>query len=185
MRSLGMMVATLAVVATPVLAVTQWQMEPVASKLTWVATFNKQPVTGEFKNWTAEIAFDETDLAASRIKVNVQLGSVESGDADRDGTLKGVEFFNIAATPVAVFESKDIRKTAQGYEAVGTLTLAGVSKPQVLPFELDIAQGIATAQGKLTLSRASYGVGKGQWAKSTEIGDAVEVTFTVKAKARP
>lgn len=184
MRYGMMIVAGLMAVSAQGFAATQWAVDHAASKLEWQAGFNGQAVKGAFKSWTAAIAFDEKDLLTSKIKVDVQLGSVDSGDDDRDGTLKGADFFNVAATPVAVFESADIVKQGAGYVANGTLTLAGVKKPVSLPFTVAIANGKAEANGKLTLSRKEFGVGKGQWATSTEIGDRVDVLVHVKASAK-
>lgn len=184
MRYGMMMVAGLMAVSSPAFAATQWAVDVPASELAWQASFNGQAVKGAFANWSADIAFDEVDLAGSKIKVNVQLGSVDSGDDDRDGTLKGAEFFNVAATPVAVFESSHIVKQGDGYVADGTLTLAGVTKGVSLPFTVTIANGKAEAHGKLALSRKEFGIGKGQWATSTEIGDRVDVLVHVKASAK-
>jgi len=184
MRYGMMMVAGMLAVAGQGFAATQWAVDKAASKLEWQARFNGQVVKGVFKAWTADIAFDEKDLAGSKIKVDIQLGSVDSGDDDRDGTLKGADFFNVTATPVAVFESSHIVKEGDGYMADGTLTLAGVTKGVSLPFTVVIANGKADAQGKLTLSRKDFGVGKGQWATSTEIADNVDVLVHVQAVAK-
>lgn len=184
MRYRMMMVAGLMALSAQGFAATQWAVDVPASKLEWQARFNGQAVQGEFKSWTAAIAFDENDLAASRIKVEVQLASVDSGDADRDGTLKGAEFFNVAATPVAVFESAQIVKQGTGYLAEGTLTLGGVKKGVRLPFSVVIANGKADAQGKLMISRTAFGIGKGPWAKTGEIGDHVNIVVHVKATAK-
>lgn len=164
-------------------AATTWQIDPATSKLTWAVPFNKQPVTGQFEKWSGKIAFDPADLATSSIVISVDLASVNSADANRDGTLKGPDFFNTAVAPTATYTSSKITKTSQGYVAEGTLSLAGVTKPLALPFNVTITGTKANAQGKLKLSRTAFGVGKGQWASAKEIEDLVEVTFTVNATA--
>lgn len=188
MRKFLMAAALVAVttpaLVTPALAVTNWQIDPKVSKLTWVAQFNKQPVAGQFEKWSGVIAFDPNDLKNSSIAITVDLTSVQSGDANRDGTLKGPDFFNTASAATATFVSKEIKKTSQGYVAGGMLTLGGVTKPLALPFTLDIKDKKALGQGKIKLSRTAFGVGKGQWAKAGEIADLVEVTFTVSADAK-
>lgn len=175
--------ALLATVAFPAFANTTWQINPAASKLTWAVPFNNQPVTGQFSKWTGNIVFDPAQLESSSLSISVDLTSVDSLDANRDTTLKGTEFFNTATTPTATYTSSKITKTSQGFVAAGTLTLAGVSKPLAVPFTVTINGTKANAQGKLKLSRNAFGVGKGQWASAKEIGDLVEVTFTVNANA--
>jgi polyisoprenoid-binding protein YceI len=180
MRTL-ILTAALTLATLPAFAATQWKVDPAASNLSWTVPFNKQPVTGKFDKWDGQIAFDPADLATSSIVINVDLTSVNSKDANRDGTLKGADFFNTAATPKATYTSSKITKTAQGYVAAGTLSLAGVSKPVALPFTVTITGDKAVANGKLMLSRSAFGVGKGQWKSASEIADLVEVTFTVSA----
>lgn len=184
MRKL-ILTAALALVAVPAFAATNWQVDPKASNLSWTVPFNKQPVTGKFEKWDSKIAFDPNDLPNSSITITVDLTSVNSNDANRDGTLKGGDFFNTASTPTATYTSTKITKTSQGYVAAGNLSLAGVTKPMPLPFTVTITGDKATANGKLTLSRGAFGVGKGQWQSASEIADLVEVTFNVSAIAAP
>ncbi|RYG60929.1 MAG: YceI family protein [Alphaproteobacteria bacterium] len=183
MRKL-ILTAALTLAALPAFAATSWNLEP-TSKLTWAVPFNKQPVTGQFDTWSADIAFDPASLETSSLTIKVDLTSVNSKDANRDTTLKGPEFFNTATTPTATFTSTKITKTSQGYVAGGNLTLAGVTKPLAVPFTLAINGPKAVAQGKIRLSRNAFGVGKGQWKSASEIADIVEVSFTVNAVAKP
>jgi polyisoprenoid-binding protein YceI len=184
MRKL-ILTAILSFAALPAFAVTNWQINPAASKLTWAVPFNKQPVTGQFDKWTGKIAFDPANLPASSLSISVDLTSVNSKDANRDTTLKGGDFFNTATTPTATYTSTAITKTSQGYVAAGNLSLAGVTKPLGVPFTVTINGDKAVAQGKFMLSRTAFGVGKGQWKSATEVADLVEVTFTVDATAIP
>lgn len=182
MRTL-ILTAALTLAALPAFAVTNWNIEP-TSKLTWTVPFNKQPVTGQFDKWSGNIAFDPANLDASNFTINVDLASVNSQDANRDGTLKGPEFFNTATTPTATYTSTKITKTSQGYVAAGNLTLAGVTKPLAVPFTVTINGSKAVAQGTIRMSRNAFGVGKGNWKSTKEIADMVEVTFSLNATAK-
>jgi cytochrome b561 len=164
---------------------TDWTINPAASTLNFKASFNGQPVMGAFPSWTGAITFDEAHLETSKIAISVDLASVATQDTNRDTTLKGSDFFNVPAHPKAEFQSTKILKTGDSYTATGFLTLAGVTKPLAVPFMFapSIDGRKATATGKFNLSRTLFGVGKGDWAKATEIADAVEVTFTVSADA--
>lgn len=184
MRKL-ILTAAFTLAALPAFAVTNWTVDPAASNLGWTVPFNKQPVTGKFEKWDGKIAFDPANLEASSLVITVDLTSVNSADANRDGTLKGPDFFNTAAATKATYTSTKITKTSQGYVAAGNLTLAGVTKPLAVPFTLTITGDKALANGKIQLSRNAFGVGKGQWSSAKEIADLVEVTFTVSAHAAP
>ena len=174
------LIAALILLAPAANAVTNWNIQP-TSKLGWTVPFNKQPVTGTFEKWNGKIAFDPENLKASSIAINIDLASVNSQDANRDGTLKGPEFFNTSATPTATFTSTEITKTSQGYVASGNLSLAGITKPLAVPFTLTMNGDKAIANGTFSLSRNAFGIGKGQWQSATEIADLVTVNFSLNA----
>ncbi len=110
--------------------------------------------------------------------------SLDSGDKDRDDTLRGSDLFDVAKNPQARFTSTQIVKTANGYDAVGKLTLRGVSRDTHVPFTLRTAteqgKSVSYLTGKTTIKRLEFGVGQGDW-KSTEwVGDEVTVTYSVR-----
>ena len=167
-------------------AVTEWAVDKTASKIAFSTTFQGEAINGGFSAYTAAIAFDPAQLARSHVKVTIDLASVASGDNDRDGTLKGDSFFNVAATPKAVFEAKSFSKTdAAHFVAHGKLTLHGVTKAQELPFMLTIKNGVADMKGTATLDRTVFGVGSGDYAATDAIPAKVKVDITIKAKAQP
>lgn len=167
-------------------AVTEWTVDKAASKIAFATTFQGETINGSFGSYAAAIAFDPEQLAKSHVKVTIDLASVASGDNDRDGTLKGESFFNVAATPKAVFEAKSFSKTdATHFVAHGKLTLHGATEPLDLPFSLTIKNGAADMKGQATLDRTAFGVGSGDYASTDTIPAKVKVDITVKAKAQP
>ncbi|WP_260582804.1 cytochrome b/b6 domain-containing protein [Sphingopyxis sp. PET50] len=96
-------------------------------RLGFTARWNGEAVEGRFGRWDADIRFSPDDLAASRIRVTVDLASADTGDAQRDESLKGDDFFDSGAHPKAVYTARDIRHLdGKRYEARGTLDLRGV-----------------------------------------------------------
>lgn len=200
MRKL-LLTALLATVAFPAFATPNWNIDPKTSRLSWTARFNMQSVSGQFDKWTGAILFDPDHLEASSIKISVDLTSVNSNDANRDSTLKGPDFFNIAGNPAATFTSTKISKTSQGYVAAGNLNLAGITKPLAVPFSVTINGGKAASSGVFKMSRSAFAIGKGQWNATQSIadltvrnppadpvngiGDIVEVRFTLNADMGP
>lgn len=167
-------------------AVTAWAVDKAASKIAFATTFQGETINGNFGAYTAAIAFDPEQLTKSHVKVTIDLASVASGDNDRDGTLKGDSFFNVAATPKAVFEAKSFSKTdATHFVAHGKLTLHGATKPVELPFSLTIRNGIGDMKGSTTLDRTAFGVGSGDYASTDTIPAKVKIDIAVKAKAQP
>jgi polyisoprenoid-binding protein YceI len=148
------------------------------------ADYSGDAIEGRFARWTARIRFSPEDLAGSRIDVDIDLASVASGDSERDDTLRGEDFFAVAAHPRAHFAATRIRRQGRGYVADGTLALAGASQAVPVRFDLVIDGDRARASGSATVRRLAFGVGKGQWSDPATIADAVAVTFRFDALAR-
>ncbi|MDB5452581.1 MAG: hypothetical protein JWO33_1159 [Caulobacteraceae bacterium] len=153
-----------------------------SSTLGFAASWGGQPIEGVFKRWKADIFFSPDALDASRLKVTVDVGSVSTGDAQRDSTLPTADWFDAAAHPQAVFTATSFTKVAEGrFRARGTLQLRGVTAPLTIPFRLTITGDRATATGTATIDRTKFGVGQGDWAATDEIAAGVTVRFTIKA----
>lgn len=165
-------------------AIRNWTVVP-GGRLGFTANWNGQSVVGVFSSWTADIAFDPAALDRSSIGVTIDLASVGSGDAERDTTLKGAEFFDTSIYPAARYVSKSIKALGGGrYQATGTLTLRGVSKPLRLDFTVPIRDRNATVKGRASLDRTLFGVGTGQWAGTGAIAADVAIDFAFSARAK-
>ncbi|CAE7722296.1 yceJ [Symbiodinium necroappetens] len=156
------------------------------SRVGFVATQSGAPVEGAFEAFTAEIAFDPDNLAASRVAVVIDIASVNSESKDRDDTIRSAALFDVAQWPEARFMAEGF--TALGgdrFEAAGNLTMRDVTLPVVLPFTLTITEeaGVrrARASGELEVSRLDYGVGQGLWADTSVVGEAVVIRIDIAA----
>jgi cytochrome b561/polyisoprenoid-binding protein YceI len=141
-----------------------------------------QPIEGRFGRWSAEVLFSPAALDGSRVSVDVDLASASMGDAQRDASLAGEDWFDTAAHPRAVFTATRFRKTGEGrFVASGTLDLHGVKRPLALPFALKIDGDTATAHGVVELDRTAFGVGQGEWAGTDAVPAKVAVSFALTA----
>jgi polyisoprenoid-binding protein YceI len=139
---------------------------------------------GVFHQFTAAVDLDPASLASARIEVTIDMNSVDSGDKDRDGTMRGADIFDVAHFPTAHYVTRSVTRTATGFSAVGALTLRGVTKD--VPIEFKFAPGAAGAAltGSADLKRLDFGVGRGDW-KSTEwVADAVKIAFSLNLKPK-
>ncbi len=139
---------------------------------------------GKFDKFTVTLDFSPDDLPASKLDVVVEMGTLDTGDKERDGTLKEADLFSVAKFPQSHFTSTQIIRTANGYDAVGKLTLRGVTRDIHIPFTFRTAdeQGRTAGYllGRTSLKRLDYGVGQGDW-KSTEwVGNDVSVSYSVR-----
>ena len=160
-------------------AATPWRTDE-GSELRFRATQAGARFEGRFAGFDASIVFDERDLAGSRFDVTITLASADTRDADRDGVLKGPDFFNVEKHPQAHFVATKFRKAGTGHVADGELTLRGVTRPVAVRFTLARSGSGATLTGSALLRRLDFGVGQGEWRSTDSVGNEVEVLFTLK-----
>lgn len=162
--------------------VASWKLDPAKSRLGFSGAQTGTKFAGNFTRYGANIVFDPDHLDASHITVTVDLASAATGDTQRDTALPGKDWFNIAQFPQAKFDATAIRKEgANAYEAVGNLTLRGVTKPLTLPFTLQIDGTTAHAAGHVNLVRTVFGIGQGPWATGQWVALDVDVNLDIVA----
>lgn len=141
--------------------------------------------TGRFGKYTADVTFSQDNLPASKIDVSIDITSLDTGDKERDDTLKSADLFNPAKFPKARFVSSKITATGPGrFEAQGKLTIRDQTKDIKLPitFQTRDEKGkqVGFLTGRYTLKRLEYGVGQGEWKSLEWVKDDVLVTFSLK-----
>ena len=112
-----------------------WNLDPAHSSIEFVARhLMVTKVRGGFGSFggTIEIAENPTD---SVVEIEVDMASVVTGSADRDGHLKSADFFDVENHPKMTFVSKSIVEKGDGYQVAGDLTVKGVTKPLTLDVE--------------------------------------------------
>jgi polyisoprenoid-binding protein YceI len=164
--------------------VTRYTLDPAKSTLEFQFVQAGAQNKGKFTRFPVTLDFSPDNLATSKLDVVVETGSLDTGDKERDDTLKGADLLSVAKFPQARFTSTQITKTANGYDAVGKLTLRGVSHDIHVPFSFRTAdeQGKPAGYllGKTTFKRLDFGVGQGDW-KSTEwVGNDVSVSYSLR-----
>jgi len=109
-----------------------WSLDPAHSSIEFVARhLMVTKVRGGFGSFTGtiEIADNPTE---SVIDIEVDMGSVTTGSADRDGHLLSPDFFDVENHPKMTFVSTSIIEKDDGYEVTGDLTVKGVTNPMTL-----------------------------------------------------
>ena len=170
-----------ALLAAPAARAADWKMLP-GSALTFTGEQAGEKFSGRFSRFDARISLDPEKLVETKIVVTVDVASAATGDRQRDTAMPAKEWFDVAAFPQARFESRQVTRTAAGYDAVGDLTLRGVTKEIHLPFTLAIDGRKAEAKGHVDLRRDIFGVGQGQWASGDWVSFDVGVDFDLKAE---
>jgi polyisoprenoid-binding protein YceI len=182
---MGCFVLVLALVLAPAFAraapAPVWTVDP-GSSVGFSSSFSGTAFSGHFNRWTAAIRFDPKNLAGSSVTATIDVSSAATGDKDRDSSLPTADFFNAPKFPNATFTATSFKDLGGGhYQAIGTLSLRGVSKPLTLPFSLAITGAQAKMSAAVALNRLAFGVGQGEWGGTDSIPAAVNVTINLAA----
>jgi polyisoprenoid-binding protein YceI len=112
-----------------------WKLDPMHSQITFaVRHLGISTIRGSFTgaDATVEVRADQT----ADVDVAVQMSSVHTGDANRDGHLQAPDFFDSAAHPQLTFKATNIELDGDSRGKIhGDLTIRGVTKPVVLATE--------------------------------------------------
>ncbi|RKR74671.1 YceI family protein [Frondihabitans australicus] len=141
-----------------------WNIDSAHSELTFsVRHLAISKVKGSFSTFDVTLVTGDA-IVDSKVTATIDIASISTGNADRDGHLHSDDFFNTEAHPKAVFESTSITEKGDDLVIDGNLTLKGVTEPVQLVAEFG---GITTdaygqtkagfsAKGKI--DRTKFGV---------------------------
>jgi polyisoprenoid-binding protein YceI len=162
-----------------------WDLDPAASELGFVATFEKTPAPGAFRKFTASVRFDPERLPESRIDVVISVASADMRSDEVNRAIRGPDWFDVARHPGAEFHATDVRAAGGGrYVARGTLTVKAIARAVDVPISWKRDGSSAVMSGEVTVDRAAFGIGLGEWTSSKVIGSDVVVRFSLRLRER-
>jgi polyisoprenoid-binding protein YceI len=174
----------LVMTASPLAHSTEWTLIPEESRLIFRPTWEGVAFEGEFRRFHANLDFDSQALESARINVSVDVTSADAGGDDLNEGMALPEWFDFARYPQAVYRAEQIRATADGYVANGTLELKGTVRDLSLPFTWERSGDEGRFEARLTLNRTDWGIGSGEWAGDDGIGLAVELDVQATFRRR-
>ncbi|MEI9907003.1 MAG: YceI family protein [Actinomycetota bacterium] len=131
-------------------------------------------VRGQFTEFSGEGFFDFENPANSNVKVVIKSASIHTGNADRDGHLKGNDFFSMDEFPEITFASTSfVKEGSDTYKVTGDLTIKGTTKSIDIDFDYtgDVIDPWGNTrigfEGKTTINRKDWGV---NWNAALEAG---------------
>jgi polyisoprenoid-binding protein YceI len=158
--------------------------DPASSRLEFTGVQAGAAFKGVFHQFSAAVDFDPAAPAGAHIDVTIDIKSEDTGDKDRDDTMRGADIFDVAHFPTAHYVTRSVTPTATGFSAVGALTLRGVTKDVPIQFKFASAAAGATLTGTAELKRLDFGVGRGDWKNTDWVADAVKVAFSLNLKPK-
>ncbi len=135
------------------------------------------PADGSFRKFSGKIDFDAARPETSRIEISVDTASISVYE-EADSEVVKPAWLNTAAFPQARFVSKSIKALGNGhYQATGTLSIKGISRDVVVPFDYKEQGMNANVDGQFTLKRGDYKVGESEWSAFDIVANEVVVKF--------
>ncbi|WDF32865.1 YceI family protein [Arthrobacter agilis] len=165
-----------------------WSFDPAHSEVGFsVRHAGISKVRGSFKDVDASLAVGSS-LEDSAITVTIMTASFTSGDENRDGHVKGADFFDVEQFPEMTFVSTSHSGSGESYSITGDLTIRGITHSVVLEAEFN---GVAVdpfgttragVTASTTISRKEFGL---TWNAALEAGGVLvgdKVTISIEAE---
>ena len=172
--------------AQPPLGPNQWLVDPGHSAASFsVRHLMVSTVRGQLGAITGTVEYDGKDVRTIKADVSIDVKAINTQNANRDGDLRGPDFFDTAKHPTITFKSKRVEPGTGGvFKLIGDLTIRGTTKEVALDVEAPAPvtkgmKGMVTGTTATTrIKRLDYGL---KYNAMVEAGPVVgdEVTITI------
>ena len=165
-----------------------WTVDPTHTRIGFVARHMMvTKVRGSFSEFSAEIEIADDPLE-SKLTAEVQMASLDTGNADRDGHLRTNDFFDIEHHPTMRLVATGFEGSGETYTMHADLTIKGVTKPVDFELEFDgVGQDPwggtrAGFTAATTINRKDWGI---EWNAPLEtggvlVGEKVQIELDVQ-----
>ena len=173
---------------------TVWEMDPAHSSVEFaVKHMMFTTVRGRFKTFTGTIQVNEHNPDESRVVVEIDAASIDTGVADRDAHLRSADFLDVENHPKITFRSTGIKgphkKEGDRFSLTGELEIRG----QAMPVTLETTfEGVGTDPwgkqragfaAQTEIDRREWGL---RWNQALEtggilVGNSVKIELEVQA----
>jgi polyisoprenoid-binding protein YceI len=165
-----------------------WSVDPTHSRVGFVARHMMvTKVRGSFSEYSADVTIGEDPLE-STVAAIVQMSSIETGNADRDGHLRTNDFFDIEQFPTMSLQSTGFKQDGSGFTMLADLTIKGVTQPVEFELEFDgVGQDPwggtrAGFTANTTINRRDFGI---EWNAALEsggvlVGEKVQIELDIQ-----
>jgi polyisoprenoid-binding protein YceI len=167
----------------------RWNLDPDHSTVEFrVAHMIVSKTTGRFTDYAGFVDMDAEAGTVKAIETTIKAGSVNTNHEKRDAHIRNVDFLDVEHYPTITFKMKSYKKAAEGFIAVGDLTLHGVTKEVALTGQYNGAtkdpwgntRAGFSAEGKL--NRKDFGM---VWNKTLDsgglvVGDEIQIRLEIE-----
>src|SRR5262249_29880682 len=140
-------------------------------------------IRGTFDQYSGALYVGD-DLDSTVVAIEAEMGSLNSGNSDRDAHMYGPDWIETTNYPQMKFSSKAMEEAADGYTMTGGLTIRGITLPvtfavlyngaNVFPVDRSTHFGFEAVG---SISRSAFGVSYGVPLLSDEVKVRLDVQF--------
>ena len=175
--------------AAPASTTETWTVDKTHSTATFKIRHLVANVSGNFRDFNADINIDRAKPENSSVDFTIQATSIDTDSTNRDEHLRSPDFFDVAKFPTITFKSTSVKaKSKSEFDVTGDLTMHGVTKRITLPVSfLGFGKdGRGNDKGgfeiETTLNRKDYGI---VWNRDIDeggvlLGDDVKVSISLE-----
>jgi len=167
---------------------TTWKIDPAHTDVVFAAKHMMvTTVRGKFADVSGTIETEGDDASTARGEISIAVASLNTGNDYRDKHLRGTDFFDAEAHPVATLRLTGVTPRGGELDVAGDLTIRGTTKPIVLRAEAlgfyasmeGVRRAGFSATGKI--DRKAFGL---DWNVALEtggwlVGDEIKLTIDV------
>ena len=148
------------------------------SAIRFVSKQMNVPVEGQFRKFDGTVFFDPVKPGATKADFTVELASIDLNNEEGETEAKRKLWLDTGAFPAAKFSATSVKSLGNNkFEAMGQLTIKGISREVVAPFTVTEANQLRTVEGQFALRRLQFRIGEGQWSDTDTVADEVIVRF--------
>jgi polyisoprenoid-binding protein YceI len=116
---------------------TTWQIDPAHTDVGFeVKHLMISKVRGRFGTVSGTIQLDEADITRSSVTAEIDVTTIDTREAQRDGHLRSADFFDVENFPKITFRSTRVEREGEDRATVvGDLTIRGVTREVKLAVE--------------------------------------------------
>jgi polyisoprenoid-binding protein YceI len=174
--------------ATTQLSTGTWAIDPVHSSIGFsVRHLMVSKVRGTFDQFSGAIVVAPDGTPS--VTADIAVGSINTGNEQRDGHVKSADYFEAEKYPTATFRSTGVRADGDDYVVDGEFTLRDVTKPVSLKLEFNgihagMGQGeVAGFEASVVLNRKDFGIDSDIPLETggVVVGEKVTITLQIEA----
>ncbi len=155
-------------------------IDPKNSTLTATIWQMYLPMTGRFKRISGDIRFDAADLKTFKAHIEVDMRSLDMGNAQLNQEIQDGYWFDTARSAKAFFvasSAQALPNTLNRYQVHGVLLMGNKTVPVIADMQVHQKEEQQILEGSLPIKRLIFSEGRREWQDISMIGETIELKF--------